>query len=66
MEKTPLISAKIGSVDIIPNEGIPSNVIVVHSGEIMHIYIDGRHAYELTYEDFINLATRKAVINTKP
>jgi hypothetical protein len=46
-----------------PEPGAPA--LVLHPGEELFITIDNAARYEITFDDLVNLSTRKAVIITK-
>jgi len=58
------IDIMIGNEHEVPAQSLATG-INIKEGEVLHVFINDEHAYELTYDDFINLATRKAVISTK-
>ena len=61
MEK---IDIMIGNENEVPASALATG-LNIKQGEILHVFINDKHAYELTYDDFLNLATRKAIIHTQ-
>lgn len=55
------IDLMIGTEQEVPAQAMATG-INIKEGEVLHVFIDSEHAYELTYKDFLNLATRKAIL----